>query len=73
MPKGEAIIDFTFNGEVKQIIPEFQKLNLEHENYIDIRMTALAGYMCIYGFKKRTKTSQSSVLPTSERRSPSLS
>ncbi len=55
MPKREAIIDFTFNGEIRQIIPDFQKLNLEHEYYIDIGMTALAGFICIHGFKKRAK------------------
>ena len=55
MPKGEMIIDFTFNGEIRQTIPDFQKLNLEHENYINIGMTALAGFICIHGFKKRAK------------------
>ncbi|RBQ25687.1 MAG: hypothetical protein ALMCE001_00220 [Methanocorpusculum sp. MCE] len=81
MPKRKTIINFTFNGEIRQIIPDFQKLNLEHKYDIDIGMTALAGFICIHGFKKRAKmdsrrgrnTSQSSVLPTSERRSPSFS
>ncbi|RBQ25068.1 MAG: hypothetical protein ALMCE001_07320 [Methanocorpusculum sp. MCE] len=81
MPKRKTIINFTFNGEIRQIIPDFQKLNLEHKYDIDIGMTALAGFICIHGFKKRAKmdsrrgrnTSKSSVLPTSERRSPSFS
>jgi len=55
MPKGKTIINFTFNGEIRKIIPDFQKLDLEHENYIDIGMTALAGLICIHGFNKRTK------------------
>ncbi|RBQ24292.1 MAG: hypothetical protein ALMCE001_13350 [Methanocorpusculum sp. MCE] len=55
MPKRKTIINFTFNGEIRQIIPDFQKLNLEHKYDIDIGMTALAGFICIHGFKKRTK------------------
>ncbi|MCK9322937.1 MAG: hypothetical protein M0P07_03150 [Candidatus Methanomethylophilaceae archaeon] len=55
MPKGETIIDFTFNGEIRQIIPDYQKLNLEHEYYIDIGMTAFVGFVRIHGFKKRAK------------------
>ena len=30
-------------------------LNLEHEKYIDIEMSALARFICIHGFKKRAK------------------
>jgi len=55
MPKGKTIIDFTFNGEIRQIIPDFQKLNLEHKYDIDIGMTALAGFIWIHGSQKRTK------------------
>ncbi|RBQ23098.1 MAG: hypothetical protein ALMCE001_19720 [Methanocorpusculum sp. MCE] len=55
MPKRKTIINFTFNGEIRQIIPDFQKLNLEHKYDIDIGMTALAGFICIHGFKKRAK------------------
>ncbi|RBQ25276.1 MAG: hypothetical protein ALMCE001_04840 [Methanocorpusculum sp. MCE] len=55
MPKRKTIINFTFNSEIRQIIPDFQKLNLEHKYDIDIGMTALAGFICIHGFKKRAK------------------
>jgi len=55
MPKGEKIRDFTFNSDIRQVIPDFQKLDLEHEYYIDIGINALAGFICIHGFKKRTK------------------
>ena len=55
MPKEEATIDFTFNGEIRQIIPNFKKLNLEHENYIDIGMITFAGFICINEFKKRAE------------------
>jgi len=58
MPKRKTIINFTFNGEIRQIIPDFQKLNLEHKYDIDIGMTALAGFICIHGFKKRAKNIQ---------------
>jgi len=55
MPKRETSINLTFSGEIRQIIPDFQKLNLEPEYYIDIVMIAFTGFICIHGFKKRTK------------------
>jgi len=38
LPKRDTLKNFTFNGEIRQGIPDFQKLNLDHEYYIDIGM-----------------------------------
>ncbi len=51
MPERKAVINLAFYCNIREVIPDFKKLNFEHKNNINIWMTTFGGLVRAHGFQ----------------------